>query len=232
MIGWFLKNTIGEMNVSCPFCLNGGIDPAEPPFWAVESRILQKLDHCYICVGYGPQVSPYLLVAPYQHSISTVSNLVEVKFDIMRALSICLSSGLFKSGALTVFEHGGRSGSSCLEHCHLHVIDGKYDLKSIFCASRDVTEGDFFTFPSNVGVESYLFSGTFKDNTLKGYFSEDSHCGSQYFRRLLAATLRVDRFDWRTIGNTLLIEKTMLGWKKSKEGTPPIVTDEMLEACN
>ncbi len=91
--------------------------------------------------------------------------------------------------ALAVFEHGGLSAdtsTACIEHCHIHVIDGAHDLRCRFelefpeAEGAAISEEGAFTADSESG---YLFTGIYRgDRAIRGLLVHAPGCDSQFFR--------------------------------------------------
>src|SRR6266446_2144149 len=117
---------------NCPFC------STEPPLmkvpperdWhSINSRFLSSVHDVVLCAGLGAVVEPYVIAFPREHRIAISELGNETRSLLLDALDLCLASGLFPSRSLSVFEHGGRSpedNTACLEHCHLHIVDGRF----------------------------------------------------------------------------------------------------------
>ncbi len=109
---------------------------------------------------------------------------------------------LFPSRKLTVFEHGGRSSSEttgCLEHCHLHILDGQFDLVDALIAIYPEAEEVTVSSTTNITSESsYLLAGVYEGSTVEGVMVHAPGCGSQFFRRTLAALVHEEQeWNWR-----------------------------------
>jgi len=197
---------------NCPFCRTQGLSalPDEGQEWRlVSSRTLERTGDMVLCAGLGALVEPYVLVYPREHFRAVAELPGQRCIDLVTALDCCLASRLFVSGTLAVFEHGGGvdvsegSMSACLEHCHLHVIDGQFDLQgdlaTIFPNAAPVALDRRGAFSAELG---YLFAGLYRgEGQITGKIVAKPSCGSQFFRRLLAAKLNLDQWDWRLAPN-------------------------------
>jgi len=119
-----------------------------------------------------------------------------------------------------VFEHGGgidvsEGGvSACLEHCHLHIIDGQFDLQSdlaaTFPSAAPVAIDRDGAFSADLG---YLFAGLYVgEGRISGKIVAKPSCGSQFFRRLLAAKVKSYEWDWRLAPNPDIAAKLVQQW--------------------
>jgi len=191
---------------NCPFCFT---EPApiavavESDWHSVTSRRLGSVGQISLCAGLGAIVEPYAIAFTRDHAIAVSELDPATRVNLLDALDTCLQSGLFPSNRLTVFEHGGRNpeqASACLEHCHLHIIDGSFDLQAGLVAhypdAESVTVGEQTSFAADSG---YLFTGQYSGNrSVIGTLVRTPSCGSQYFRRLLAMQTGTLSWDWRT----------------------------------
>lgn len=188
---------------NCPFC-----GTESPPLWADEAdeawrnlrkRTLAVAGEVTLCAGLGAIAEPYVLAYTREHHLALSATSNKELSDLFDALDLCLGSGMFPSGSLSVFEHGGGSAQNatgCLEHCHLHIIDGAHDLrlglKQTYPDSIPVRMSESDNLPHSAG---YLFTGRYEGGrVLDGQVAHVTSCGSQFFRRLLAA--QMGRLDW------------------------------------
>lgn len=192
------------MNHNCPFCLNRRpTSTANPLQWIlVESRLLGSVGNIVLCAGLGAIVEPYVIAFTREHILSTAELPSSGRRDLLAALDVCLRSRLFSSGSLCVFEHGGRSAETvtgCLEHCHIHVVDGQFDLRTELVSEyADAKEARLSETDQLSADGGYLFTGIYQgDGRLGGLLVEAPGCGSQFFRRLLATKVRTLDWNWR-----------------------------------
>src|ERR1035441_3956898 len=114
----------------CVFCLEG----QDPEFaniflgddWPYKGRVLVSNERMYAIPGYGPQVFPYVLIVSRRHFSSLAESDSSERESLFRVLSRLRMLRIFGPRPLCVFEHGGCGGStqSCIDHFHLHVVDG------------------------------------------------------------------------------------------------------------
>jgi hypothetical protein len=189
----------------CPFCSDTARFSAEVPeidWRRISRRLLESVGEVSLCAGLGAIVEPYALAFTHEHFTSISALERKVRHDLFDALDVCLGSACFESNSLCVFEHGGRSSShvtACLEHCHLHIVDGKFDLReqllAVFPEAEAIEIGEEGAFSSEPG---YLFAGVYSGRrTISGLVVEEPGCGSQFFRRLLAAQRAEEEWNWR-----------------------------------
>lgn len=188
----------------------------------VTSRTLFQVGEVTLCAGLGALVEPYVVAYPQEHYKATSELPASTCSDLLSAMKRCLASGLFTSGSMAVFEHGGGTdvasgvASACLEHCHLHLIDGSFDLQNdlihLYPHAVDVeltTSGSFFAEPG------YLFAGRFGGHgSLTGKKVDKPSCGSQFFRRLLAAKTGVLEWNWRLSPNPEAANRLCAEWNR------------------
>ena len=190
--------------MTCPFCR----ELANPRYgcvllgedWPFEDRILAQEAEAFAIAGYGPQVFPYALVLTNRHISCLGQSSDGERASLLGCLDSLLELSVFSSGRLSVFEHGGRgkNACSCLEHCHLHVIDGQYPaiewLRDEEDVHRQVTLEVSAKFEA---AEPYIFAGGYDGQTLDGIIAHPEDRWPQYFRHVLASRLGHRRWDWR-----------------------------------
>lgn len=208
---------------NCPFCRTDSVlFLPEPGYeWRrVSSRTLARVGEVTLCAGLGALVEPYVLAYPTQHFKAVAELPATICADLVGAMDRCLASGLFPSGALAVFEHGGGidvshgADTACLEHCHLHLIDHAFDLErdfsSIYPEAFDVALDSAGTFSAELG---YLFAGRYDGHgSLTGKVVAKPGCGSQFFRRLLAAKTGLLEWNWKLAPNPEAAKRLCVEW--------------------
>lgn len=190
---------------NCPFCFIESQSTTLSPeldWHSVKSRTLSRVHDISLCAGLGAIVEPYIVAFTHEHCVASTEIENATRSNLLDALDLCLASGLFPSGSLCVFEHGGRSpenSTACLEHCHLHIVDGRFDLQSGFAAEFPKVETVKVTETENfVADSSYLFAGIYDGNrAIRGFLARSPGCGSQFFRRLLADQVGNTAWNWR-----------------------------------
>jgi diadenosine tetraphosphate (Ap4A) HIT family hydrolase len=187
---------------SCPFCtelMNPAAFRRVQHDWPFDSRIVHINEKAFVIPGVGPQVYPYLLVLTRRHIVSLATTTPVERRKLIAALDWLLQSGVYPSSSLTVFEHGGCGGNdsaSCVDHAHMHVIDGTHDLPSLFRARTETAPAEFSGDVSLPDVERYVFVGRYAGGgTIHGAVSE-AVFPKQFCRRLLA-TLVGGPWNWR-----------------------------------
>jgi diadenosine tetraphosphate (Ap4A) HIT family hydrolase len=207
----------------CVFCLEG----RDPEFakiflgddWPYAGRILASDEHMYAIPGYGPQVFPYVLIVSRRHFSSLSESDSCERESIFSVLAKLRALSVFGPNPLCVFEHGGCGGSShaCIDHFHLHVIDGSIDLSSQL-------NGDYETEPVVVSPRStfaasgrYLFTGRVsKPDLIEGTLVRSTELESQYFRRKIAEATGQDGWDWRAGMNPDFMVRVMQAAKRTE----------------
>lgn len=195
---------------SCPFCLgdlplNDGLVEGAEEQTSIRKRILSVLPSSYLAAGIGAMVYPYVLFVTRRHITGFDQASAQEQGELFELLKTCVESKLFPSGSLTLFEHGGsgEASCSCIDHCHIHIVDGHFDLSRMLLASRnDVVPWTMYAqgslnFPLAV---PYLWAAHFdarRQDILDGSVSPSAGLGQQYFRRVLAAWASNFNWDWK-----------------------------------
>jgi hypothetical protein len=174
----------------------------EPSWQAVETRLLSATGEILMCAGLGAIVEPYVVAYTRRHFLAIADLDTSTRRDLIDAFDLCLESKLFPSGFLSVFEHGGRSDGSttaCLEHCHMHIIDGQFDLREQMLSAFPEAETVSISEDESIASESsYLFAGIYRgEGVTSGRMVHSPGCGSQFFRRLLATQVNEAEWNWR-----------------------------------
>lgn len=213
---------------NCPFCGTSSptllLEPSEE--WTrIGPRILPfpGASSIALCAGLGAIAEPYILAYSREHYTSIAELSSTSQQDLIHALDACLASGLFASQTLAVFEHGGtnaENGSTCLEHCHLHIVDGQYDLREDL--RRYYPEATATVF--NVGSvwphsPGYLFAGLYQaGGSISGMLVSRPGCGSQFLRQLWASKAGSVSWNWRTVPNPAAAFSLCEAWKRRQAG--------------
>ena len=199
---------------NCPFCL----ELAHPPYarallgdsWPFADRLLFASDDAVALAGYGPQVFPYALVLTRRHIVSTAETHAREREALLQCLSYLYGLKAFPGKSLTVFEHGGVDSDrcGCLEHCHLHVIDGRYDAVAWLRDDEPDCREVCLSVTERWQVQGrYIFAGVYADNhEVRGVLAQPDDVPRQYFRQLLARQLGERCWNWREGMNHDFIE--------------------------
>ena len=162
--------------------------------WPFENEVVFHDENVFAIVGAAPQVIPYVLILPYRHIYSVTEMTEEEKKSLMSCMDFLLGRGGY-SNELCFFEHGGKSesGSSSIDHCHVHIIDGKYGL---FEQEHYESFNRYDYIPTIEG--SYLMVGKYSKEGIKVKITTDKESHQrQYFRRRLAKIIGEPQWDWR-----------------------------------
>lgn len=186
----------------CVFCHEANEFPFCKLFlgsqWPYDDRVIYDDRYIYVVAAIGPQVNPYILIIPKRHIVScSQMNSYEVA-SVKRCFNYLLGKGGFGE-RICFFEHGGESssGSSSIDHCHIHVIDGKYDLFKFIQEKEFVRTDNLQAFSLRKNKE-YLLVGEYTKNALNIKVSYECHRGEhQYFRKKIAEMLNSDYWDWK-----------------------------------
>lgn len=186
----------------CPFCselMDPSVFRSVQRDWPFSSRIVHLNRRVYVIPGIGPQVYPYLLVLTRRHIVSLASATPEERRNIVAALDWLLQTGIYSSQRLTVFEHGGCGGNdsaSCVDHAHLHVVDGQFDIQSLFEAHTPTTSVLLGAEDSLPQMLRYVFVGSYDGmGVIRGAIS-DGIFPKQFCRQLLASIVG-GPWNWR-----------------------------------
>jgi diadenosine tetraphosphate (Ap4A) HIT family hydrolase len=156
--------------------------------WPFPSRIVHLNRRAFVIPGVGPQVYPYFLVLTRRHTLALASATPDERRDLIAALDWLLHTGIYPSSSLTVFEHGGCGGAdsaSCVDHAHLHVVDGKFDIQAPFAAQATTAPTVLSSEMPLPPMERYVFAGTYDGSgVINGRIAEGAF-PKQFFRRLL-----------------------------------------------
>ena len=192
---------------ACPFCLEVESPSYALQFldvhWPFADRILYSNDLAIAIAGYGPQVEPYALVIPKRHLLSIAETNCIEREAILDCLDALRSLAVFSTGTLSIFEHGDCGGNqqhSCIEHCHLHVLDGGIPIINWFREERSTCRETFFNAESVWSMDKpYLLAGEYTGNRMvSGIIDSVGSDRSQFFRRLIARHLHQTEWNWRT----------------------------------
>jgi hypothetical protein len=193
--------------------------------------VLSTAGDVSLCAGLGAIVEPYVIAFTHDHFKRVVELQGRIRSDLFDSLDQCIESGLFPSDSLCVFEHGGGSSSgdtACVEHCHLHIVDGRFDLRGELAAhfpkANDVemNESDIFDFEPG-----YLLAGIYRGGrVIHSLKADNPNCGSQFFRRLLADKVGSIEWNWRTHPTPESALRLCTLWREhvqsSTSGHPPV----------
>ena len=196
---------------NCPFCDTESFSaiPEGMEWIRIPRRVLAKHGKIVLCAGLGALAEPYVLAFSEEHYTSAAEFSPALNNDLLDALDECLGTGLFRTGSLCVFEHGGgvdateNTSITCLEHCHLHIVDGAHDLQKELALLHPAAENAILDASGSFGMRSgYLFAGTYHGNRrLVGTLVNRPSCGSQFLRRLLAEKVGAQQWNWRLAYN-------------------------------
>jgi hypothetical protein len=175
--------------------------------------------------GLGALVFPYILFVTKRHITGIDMASVQELAELREMLDSCLGSKLFPSGRLSLFEHGGSGGESCscVDHCHIHVVDGAFDLASLLSTARSaaVAWSVEFDEPGKFPVTApYVWAGRYHQGSenIEAFVHPAAGLGQQYFRRLLAAWIGTDHWNWRLSPEWDNIQKLVAAWPSGREG--------------
>jgi len=186
--------------VNCPFCSeikNPSIVREVISDWPYPDRFLYENKAWVVVPGYSPQVYPYILTISKRHIKSFLEATKKERDMFYDCLDHLLMLDVFKEKKICFFEHGGNAcGASCLDHCHLHLIDTEYRLLDDFEGSG----GDFYYYDKDEktydGINYLLCGEYFGKNDFVVLISRVVEREHQYFRHMLAEKIGDSRWDW------------------------------------
>lgn len=188
----------------CPFCSEladpsrFGVDFAEE--WPFVSRVLFRNDRAFVVPGLGPQVYPYLLALTRRHTLSYATATDLERLSLISILDEILALQLFPSRVLSLFEHGGcsrRESAPCVDHAHIHVVDGHYDLLEAFAQIVPTAATAAISHTKSLPeAEAYIFVGQYDGSGEIGGLVASGTYPRQFGRRLLASLVGGE-WNWR-----------------------------------
>lgn len=216
---------------NCPFCADTeelGPATGQPAsdFIAIGRRILEEGSHSYLAAGIGALVFPYVLFVTRRHVTGFDAASLQEKLELRSMLDRCLKSGLFPSGRLTLLEHGGIGSDSCncVDHCHIHIVDGDLDVTKFLLLTKEPIESCPIRWDDHTPAfpkKPYLWVGSYQMGIrqVEGVACPAAEHGRQYFRRILAALIRSEQWDWRAFPNWDNIVKLVSAWRAEETST-------------
>ncbi len=126
------SNTKLEWKKECPFCHQFAVDEDEKHY------IIKRLKHNVIMLNLHPYGPGHLMIVPYQHASSLDQLSMEVRVELMEALSqttTILKSVLRYHGINIGINIGGKgTGGSIPDHIHFHLVP-RWEGDNSFMAS-------------------------------------------------------------------------------------------------
>ena len=189
------------MNKKCIFCEEGSNFSFSKTFlnhrWPYPDRVVFSDESVFAVVGSGPQVVPYILMIPYRHIYSMAEMNESERTGFLKCLDFLNGKGCF-SQYIDIFEHGGESmnSSASIDHCHIHVIDGKWKL-------FENVKWEHFNYIGNFEqitwehMNNYLLVGKYIPGTLHIKITKDDINEHQYFRKRLAEIIGDKHWNWK-----------------------------------
>ncbi|MEO1053378.1 MAG: hypothetical protein AAFX87_22280 [Bacteroidota bacterium] len=186
----------------CLFCEiqnNNTYDSSYP-----ENYIFLECDSFYAKPALGAFIDGYVLINTKEH-ISSFSKLNLHEFNelewFIREVSGLLKN-LYKKDVL-IFEHGELSKlcnvrnncpGKCLDHAHLHMIPGNFDVVPLLKNNFVYQELEEFNELTKTQFGNYLYVRHNEDHWV---FDADNKVSSQYLRRLIANMSGLgDKWNW------------------------------------
>lgn len=185
----------------CLFCAEGRSFSVSRKFlgdkWPYSDRIVFFDSNVFAVAGYGPQVIPYILIVPYRHINSMAEMNMEERTSLLKCLDFLCGRGGY-GRELTIFEHGGKpeNSSASIDHCHVHVIDGKWKLFEKMNWNCFEYIDDFREM--KCGAEDhYLLAGKYSSGKLSIKITTEEINEHQYFRKRLAEVIGDAGWNWK-----------------------------------
>jgi diadenosine tetraphosphate (Ap4A) HIT family hydrolase len=178
----------------CLFCIIQSV-PAESLPW--HDRPLARIPGVGgVIAGLGAFVPGYVLVFPEQHVESALRIRQETSDAFRDLIQRTVRAVQSAFGPATLFEHGScsREGvrrSACLDHAHIHILPGCYDLRSY--VTRRGGSQDRSVNERTLDGAGYLF---LHEPMMHPVYGHDPGM-SQFFRRKIATMLGIaDEWDY------------------------------------
>jgi diadenosine tetraphosphate (Ap4A) HIT family hydrolase len=178
----------------CLFCIIQSV-PEENLPW--HDRPLARIPGVGgVIAGLGAFVPGYVLVFPEQHVESALRIRQETSGAFRDLVQRTVSAVQSAFGPPTLFEHGScpRQGvrrSACLDHAHIHILPGSYDLRS-YVTGRGGPQ-DQSVNERTLDRAAYLF---LHEPMMRPVYGRDPGM-SQFFRRQIATALGIpDEWDY------------------------------------
>jgi diadenosine tetraphosphate (Ap4A) HIT family hydrolase len=210
----------------CVFC-NEAASPATAltfldASWPFADRLIWSGTFGFGIPGYGPQVYPYVLFVTRRHHMSLATTSPAERREFIEFLND-VARKLMPSGEVEVFEHGGCGSdetNGCLDHCHVHVIDGRYALLDEFVGA-EIGNDVYLSEDTTIKERGpYLFCGRLGvEGGICGYVSSPGTRERQYFRRMLAHKIGSERWNWRENMNPHFMERVVRTARSSTDRT-------------
>ena len=189
----------------CPFCVVE--EDGRSPIWTQlmgddsTSDVLLETENFVVVLDTAPLVIGHTLIVTRRHIGSMASSGVSVREELLALKSRVVKAVESAFGPTTRFEHGAagarRAAGACVDHAHLHVVPGIYDL-------RPSIAKDFSSIRSFGGYREalaefdglpYLVVEVDNGGTVG---TEAQACTTQYLRRLVAISANAnERWNWR-----------------------------------
>jgi diadenosine tetraphosphate (Ap4A) HIT family hydrolase len=174
-----------------------------------------------VIAGLGAFVPGYVLVFPEQHieSVLQVPRDIAVPFGNLLQGTVEAVRSTF--GPPTLFEHGSclrkdTRRSACLDHAHVHVLPGTYDLNSQLVDA--IGETAHLSDATALECSGYLF---LQEPMARPIYSPDPGV-SQFFRRHIARTLGIaDAWDYLLFPRMENVSETISQLKGVLQSTYP-----------
>ena len=175
-----------------------------------------------VIAGLGAFVPGYVLVFPEQHMESVLQVPRDTAAPFSDLLQRTVDAVRSTFGSPTLFEHGSCSRkdvrrSACLDHAHVHVLPGSYDLNAHVADAVD--DVSYLSDSEALGCSGYLF---LKEPKAVPIYGPDPGI-SQFFRRHIARNLGMaDAWDYLLFPRMENVSKTISQLKEVLGSTYPL----------
>lgn len=226
--------------IECDFCLEFGASNDENRhnvlfhrlFPHLPSRVILSSDNFVVIPSLGQIVEGYLLIVTKQHlpSMGHVSLGLEGELrEVIKKVFIALAE--VYGNEVLFFEHGPlnacRTGASCINHAHLHIVPLPNARKLVQIAAKALGErlrNLDYLFEARRMIQNqkpYLYVGVGDGFSETSLMREATNLPSQYMRRLIAEFIgKPYMWDWAVyVGEDSLIStlSKLSSWFREKK---------------
>ncbi len=117
-------------DTDCVFCnliraVEWGIENLPADVALKAAHVLERLDHCYVCLNAFPYASGHLLIIPYRHTDSLAKLLAPEAEELARVMQRCETAlrEVYQPGGVNMgMNLGQAAGAGVANHLHMHVL--------------------------------------------------------------------------------------------------------------
>jgi diadenosine tetraphosphate (Ap4A) HIT family hydrolase len=170
-----------------------------------EDLVIYRSPNFIVLPDIAPLIEGYLIIIPLMH-VSCFGNILNEHFAEFQSVKNYISGFLTEIYTKPLFfEHGPakpKDAGCCIDHAHMHCLPVNADLSLSISdkLSRDQISSINELCHYTEKRISYLFYEN-NEGALYSYplTNESSILPSQYLRMVVAANLKLDRWDWREL---------------------------------